>query len=283
MLLARLQRQDVGAFPFRVDRFADQAARDFAEQLLRNRHKTEVRPAETHRVAERLTVADRNIGAPFARRLEHRQRDRVDRHNRKRADALRRGDYLPDAFQVPEEVRVLDNDRGDVLRFGGQDGVQRVQVDDPVFLRNDAGFEEPGRGVSLDDASVIGVQRRRNQDDFALRRFGRHNASLRERAPAAVHRRVRDVHPGQAADRRLIFEDRLQNPLADLRLVRRVRGNELRTPDDRVDGGRNVVIVATGAEEDRRVVRRVVRQREFFQLPPRRHFRRSAALRQQTL
>ena len=64
-----------------------------------------------------------------------------------------------------------------------------------------------------------------------------------------VARRVRDVHAGQLADHRLVFEDRLEDALAHLRLIRRVRGQELAAREDRVDDGRHVVVVDAGAEE----------------------------------
>ena len=44
---------------------------------------------------------------------------------------------------------------------------------------------------------------------------------------AVVARRVRDVHAGELADRGLVLEDRLEDALAHLGLVRRVRGQEL--------------------------------------------------------
>src|SRR3712207_7868222 len=49
--------------------------------------------------------------------------------------------------------------------------------------------------------------------------------------------------------RSLELEHRLQPALGDLRLVRRVWGEELRARDDRLDDRRHVVVVHPGAEE----------------------------------
>jgi hypothetical protein len=57
------------------------------------------------------------------------------------------------------------------------------------------------------------------------------------------------VHPGQLADRGLVLEDRLEDALAHLGLVRRVRGQQLAALEHRVDRGRHVVVVDPGAEE----------------------------------
>ena len=62
--------------------------------------------------------------------------------------------------------------------------------------------------------------------------------------------------PGELADRGLVLEDRLQDALAHLGLVRRVRGQELAALHHRVDDGRDVVVVDAAAEE-RQLLRRV--------------------------
>src|SRR5206468_4082400 len=60
---------------------------------------------------------------------------------------------------------------------------------------------------------------------------------------------------GELADRGLVFEDRLEDALAQLGLVRRVRGQELAALQDRVHDRRHVVVVEAGAQErDRRAV-----------------------------
>ena len=70
-----------------------------------------------------------------------------------------------------------------------------------------------------------------------------------EAGAAVVDRRVRHVHAGQRGHHRLEFVDQLQRALARLGLVRRVRGEEFAALRDVPDRGRNVVVVAAGAEE----------------------------------
>ena len=74
-------------------------------------------------------------------------------------------------------------------------------------------------------------------------------AGIRGHGRAVVAGRVRDVHPRQLADRRLVLEDGLEHALAHLRLVGRVGGQELAALQDGVDHRRNVVVVHARAEE----------------------------------
>jgi hypothetical protein len=66
---------------------------------------------------------------------------------------------------------------------------------------------------------------------------------------AVVAGRVRHVHAGQLADDRLVLEDRLEDTLAHLGLIRRVCRQELAASEDRVDDRGDVVVVDPGAEE----------------------------------
>ena len=66
---------------------------------------------------------------------------------------------------------------------------------------------------------------------------------------AVVAGGVRDVHPGQLADRGLVLEDRLQDPLGELGLVGGVGGQELAALQHRIDHRGHVVVVDAGAEE----------------------------------
>ena len=77
--------------------------------------------------------------------------------------------------------------------------------------------------------------------------------------------RVRHVHAGQLADHRLVLEDRLEDALAHLRLVGRVRGQELAAPEDVVDDGWDVVVVDAGADERELLAGVDVPRRELLQ------------------
>ncbi len=64
-----------------------------------------------------------------------------------------------------------------------------------------------------------------------------------------VHGGVGDLHACELADHGLELEDGLQGSLGNLRLVRRVRGEELTALDERIDNHRPVVAVGAGAEK----------------------------------
>ena len=77
VLLAGLQGQAVGGVALGVDRDADQAAGHRALERVAAGHERRVRAAEAERHAEALAVADHDVGAPFARRLEQGQGQQV--------------------------------------------------------------------------------------------------------------------------------------------------------------------------------------------------------------
>ena len=256
VLLARLQREHEAAPALEVDGLADEAAGDAAHQLGGDGHVAEAGAAEVHRVAERLGLADDDVGAEPAGRLEQAERDRVGDHDEERAGRVRQ---LGDGGQVlerAEEVGLLDDDRRRVLADGGGEGVQvggraRQQTDGlrarPV----------PGR-LRGEHLPVLGVHAGREDDLAAARLHAGEERGLGQRRAAVVHGGVADVHAGELADGRLELEDGLQHALAALRLVGRVGGEELAAADDGVDHGGHVVVVDAGAEEAHQLRRRDV-------------------------
>src|SRR4029077_13435734 len=71
----------------------------------------------------------------------------------------------------------------------------------------------------------------------------------RERCRPVIHRRVSHFHSGQLANERLKLEDRLERALRYLRLIRRVRSKKLRSRNDVIYDGGNVMLISPGAEE----------------------------------
>ena len=88
-------------------------------------------------------------------------------------------------------------------------------------------LEAEARRVGLHDLADLRVRRLAEDDLRAAGRVLRDEARVGGDGRPVVAGRVRDVHPGQLADRGLVLEDRLEDALAHLRLVRRVRGEEL--------------------------------------------------------
>ena len=129
-------------------------------------------------------------------------------------------------------------------------------------MKPDAGN---GTSINLDVETLqIGAQHgaigwvdcRRHHDPAPPRAAGNgHQRAFRQRRRAVVHRRVRDVHPGQRGDQALKLVDDLQCALGDLRLIWGVRGVELAAGQDLPDRRRYEVPIGAGAE-DRRLRRR---------------------------
>ena len=131
-----------------------------------------------------------------------------------------------------------------------------VRIGRPAVVRHLDDLEAEAGRVRLHDLAHLRVRRLGDDDLRAAGRVLRDVAGVRGHGRAVVARRVRDVHAGELADRGLVLEDRLQDALAHLRLVRRVRGEELAALEHGVDDRGHVVVVDAGAEE-RELLRRV--------------------------
>ncbi len=165
--------------------------------------------------------------------------------HRQRAGLVRRGGELGSGLEVPEEVRLLeDHARRVACRLG-----ELLGIGDPVAVRHLDDLEPEARREGLHDLAHLRVRRLGDDDLRTARHVLRDVAGVRGHGRAVVAGCVRDVHPGQLADRRLVLEDRLEHALAHLRLVRRVRGQELAALEHGVDDRGHVVVVDPRAEE----------------------------------
>ena len=79
-----------------------------------------------------LALADRDVAAVRAGRLEHAERHRVDVRDRERARLARRRGELGRRLEAAEEVRLLEDHRGRVVGGGGD----RCRVGDAVLVRH---------------------------------------------------------------------------------------------------------------------------------------------------
>ncbi len=126
--------------------------------------------------------------------------------------------------------------------------------------------EAEARRVRLHDLAHLRVQRLREHDLAAVGDVPSDEARVGGDRAAVVARRVGDVHPRQLADHGLVLEDRLQRSLAHLRLVRRVRGQELAAGEHDVGDGGHVVVVDAGADERQLRAGVDVLRREFLEV-----------------
>ena len=139
-------------------------------------------------------------------------------------------------------------------RLAGHRLPEGVEVGHALGPRHALHRQARARAVGLDHPPRQGRQRARDHDLLPLGHAVRHERRLRERRPAVVEGRVRDVHARQLADHRLVLVDRAQRPLARLRLVGRVRGEELAAEEQVVDRAGHVVVVGAPAEEGHEAV-----------------------------
>ena len=153
-----------------------------------------------------------------------------------------------DLLQDAKEVGRLNHDRRGVI---AQLGVEIGQID---LAGRSIAVDRPGREalvlrVGVEHLAVLGMQCPRHEEAVPAGDARRHHASLGDCRGTVVHRRVGDIHAGELRDHRLKLEDRGQDALGNLGLVRRVRGQELAARRQRVDHDRPEVAVYSCAEK----------------------------------
>ncbi len=155
VLLAGLQGEHEAASSFDIDGLADEAPGDAAHELLRHGHVAEAGAAEVHGVAERLSLADDDVGAETPGSLEEAQRERVGDDHEESPGRVRDRGRGGEVLEGPEEVGLLDDDGRRVRVDGGPDGLEvggraGRQVDD-LRARPIAG------GLAAQDLPVLGM------------------------------------------------------------------------------------------------------------------------------
>jgi hypothetical protein len=170
-----------------------------------------------------------------------------------------------DVFQHAKEIRLRHGERrhaGPVhtLQHGAAGVTIETRLDHLDALTGDD---------ALHRGPVRRVQRARQQHAPAGRAVGahRHQHRFGQRRGAVVQRCVGDIERRKAGDHALELVQHLQRALARLGLVGRVGGVELAAGDDLPHGGRNVVLIGTGAQKAGRVA---ITRRAFGE--QRRHF-----------
>ena len=246
VLLAGLQGEDEAAAAVDVLGFAGDATRHAADQLLAGAEEAERGTAEVEAVAERLALAEGDVGAALARRLEDPERHRVGGDDQQGAVLLRRGAERLDVLDRAEEVGALEDHRGGLaVDRGGQGG----GVGQPALEPDLDDLRAVPHRVGGERLAAVRVDAAGDDEALAPGRAHRQVAGGGDRGGPLVEAGVGDRQPGQLRHRRLELEHHLQPALGDLRLVGRVRGEELRARGDRVDDRRHVVVVHPRPDE----------------------------------
>ena len=126
MLLAGRQGEDEAALALGVDGLAGKPPGHLADEFLAGREQADIGPAELQADADRLALADDDVGAHLARRLDQAERDRLGHHrDQQRALGMGRvGDRL-EVGDPAEDVGILDHHRAGLVVDRGD---QRVGV-----------------------------------------------------------------------------------------------------------------------------------------------------------
>ena len=242
VLLARLEGENERPLPVPVGGLAHDPAGHTADEILSRGHESERRATVGDLDSQRLPVADGDVEAGLAGRLEDSERDRIyDRD----CDAPR---VFRDRIQVLDAavpVRVLHDQAGRVLRGAAKVVEVGASVPGPGLVE----FDPEGPEVRLHDFPVVRLDGGGNRHSIPVGVVQRDCDGFGAGGGSLVVRGVRDVESCDVADHRLVFEDGLQRPLARLRLVGRVAGERFTAHLELLHRGGDVMIVESAAEE----------------------------------
>ena len=251
VLLARAQGHHVSASPVLIHRLADDAPGDLAHVLAARGEEAQVRPAEAERDAQRLPLAHDDVRAQRARRLEQAQSERVSHDAQQRAGGVNRAGQVAEVLDLPEEVRVLDDEHSRVfvehVHQVGQRGAASLIADE---------LQAAPLVIGAGDGAILRVHTGAEDNLAPLAAKVRidHGYRLGQRGRTVVVTGVGRVHAGEHTHHALVFEDGLQRALAQLRLVGRVGGEELAAPQDVIHDAGHEVVIGARAQEDGVVV-----------------------------
>ncbi len=214
MLLPRLQRQPQRHRAVRVPRHPDQPARQLPPQLIAHRHETRMRATEPHRHPEPLRRPHRDIGTELPGRHQQRQRQQIGRHRHPRPGRMRRLHHTGPVPHRTISARILQQHPEHALRQLLDRAVGHDQLDAHRLRPRPQHRERLRQHPRIDHEHLAGAPRRRTPRQ--QHRLGRRARLVQQARPR--HRQARQI-----GDHRLEVQQRLQTPLADLRLIRRIR------------------------------------------------------------
>ena len=214
VLLPRPQRHAQRRLPLGVPRDPNDPSRHQALELVARGEEGRMRAAESHRHAKALRVSHADVGAPFTRRDQERERQQVGRRNDERLGRVRPFGNVSIVVHGTGRRRVLQQD-GKVLgaKCRGPRVAHRHAPAAHLGARaHDVDGLRVAAGVDEDHRLVVSRPRGMRQ----RHRLGR-------RRPLVQQRGIGNGKPRQVDDHGLEVQQRFQSSLRDLRLVWRVR------------------------------------------------------------
>ena len=212
VLLAGLQRHAQGAVALGIDRNADDAARHLALELVARGHERRMRPAVAHGHPEALAVADDDVGTPFPRGGEQRQREQVSDDRQPRTHRMK---------LVGKGAVVFESPVGSRIRHQGAKAVA-VRLKRTPVANHDVDIERLGPRGNDRDRLRMALVADEETVTFLARVPRQHAHGLGRSRTLVEQRGVGDLHAREIDHHRLIVQQRLEAPLSNLGLVRRV-------------------------------------------------------------
>ena len=230
MLFAGLQGKHEGALSATVLGHAHNASWHLADEFLGAAHIADARTAERHRDAQALTFAHRNVGTPFAGRLQH---GKVGSHTVDDEESLLLVDGVGHSGEVLDNTIVVGCLHHHACHTALSEFLlQVVVVGHAIFLGNAHDVDAMIVCIGVDHPARLRVKGFAHQHlrGFLCRTECHHHGFGRG-GGTVVERGIRDVHARQFGHHALVFKDVVERALRDFRLVRRVAGQEFRPLD----------------------------------------------------
>ena len=212
--------------------------------------------AVAHVHAERLDIADREVGAERARCREQTEACRIGTNDSECTVLVGELDNLWRLIvDNAEGVRILDVDGRDIV---GERGAQRVEVEQSgLFVERDFIDLNVVAQVVGKDESAIEQECRWHENALASRQ---HHAAPQRHCgggrPVVVRRRD-NVELDELGHQILELPECLQTPMVAVGIAR-IRGDELTAPIDLVTDSGHLMLVAAGAKKTQHLGRRRV-------------------------
>ena len=212
------------------------------------RHESKIGTAERKGHSKGLSVPHCNVSAIFSRRLHHCQSHGITGHDIFGSGFMGNTPQTFPVLQVAVIVWLLHVEAG-CLGICLYHILQGLCVRDPVLFRYNDHSGIAAKTICLDhfDRSRTGCGGNIRSAPLPV---PAHGHSLPRRGGAIIHRCIGSIHSCQLTDHGLIFKYGLQDPLADLRLVRRVCCYKLLLGDHAGDNGGYVMIVGPRSPEN---------------------------------
>ena len=246
MLLTGLETQDVGPAALVVGGLTHDAAGELAHELVGGGHVAQIRAAAAQRQAQGLPLAHGDVRAAVPGGLHNGQSNGVAAHDILGARLVRQLAQGLGVLELAEEVGLLHIEGSNAVV---QHLPQGVHIGSAVLHRHHPQLVAGAVAIGAHGVDGVRMGRAGDQGHPALA-LPAHGRRLGGGGGPVIHGGIGHVHAGELADHGLILEDRLQKPLAHLRLIGGIGRQKLLLGGDVFDDGGNVVVIGPRAPQN---------------------------------